>query len=227
MIVPYEVAANQTGLANIQVTNNNVPSNVVQMYLTDSAPGAYSQTENGIGDASAEDAVTGAPITSANPAQPGEYLSVYMTGLGTVTPAIKDGAVGPSNPPSAADLYNAGNLSVYFNDYGPDGSTGNQGVVQFAGLAPGFASLYQLNVQVPEFGLASASVYLEFVTDAADVNQIQIPYGSASGSEVAATAVPRVKRSLAKASRIRAMRSQGRKPATQRVRRGAPAAEPR
>ena len=46
--VPYGVASNMTGLANIQVTNNNAKSNVVQMYLTDSAPGAFSQQASGI-----------------------------------------------------------------------------------------------------------------------------------------------------------------------------------
>src|SRR6202042_839648 len=47
VIVPYEVAANQTGLANIQVTNQQGVSNVVQVYLTDSAPGAFSENLTG------------------------------------------------------------------------------------------------------------------------------------------------------------------------------------
>jgi uncharacterized protein (TIGR03437 family) len=132
-------------------------------------------------------------ITSASPAQPGEYISLYLTGLGPVSPTVTDGVLGPSSPLSVADVYNAGNLSVYFNDYGQNGSTGNQGTIEFAGLAPSLAGLYQINVQVPTSGLASGdNVYIEFVTDAADVNQIQIPYGSASGRAVKA-AHPRTK----------------------------------
>ena len=116
---------------------------------------------------------------------------------------------------STADLYNAGNLSVFFNDYGPDGSAGNPGTIQFAGLAPSLAGLYQINVQVPTDGLASGdNVYVEFVTDAADVNQIQIPYGSAGGSNAVA-------QTRARAALIRRIHSQARKPATHRVRRGA------
>lgn len=211
--VPYGVASNMTGLANIQVSNNGVKSNVVQMYLTDSAPGAFSQQQSGIGLAAALHAATGALLTSANPAQPGEYISLFLTGLGPVTPTINDGALGPSNPLSIADLYNAGNLSVFFNDYGPDGSTGNQGTIQFAGLAPTLAGLYQINVQVPTDGLASGdNVYVEFVTDAADVNQIQIPYGSAAG----ANGVPQAR---AKAAMIQRIHSQARK-SSPRVRRG-------
>ena len=224
VIVPYEVASNKTGLANIQVTNNTVTSNVVQMYLTDAAPGSFSLGQDGIGLAAARDAVTGAAITATNPAQPGEYLALYMTGLGPVTPAIADGALGPAGPLSEADVYGAGALSVYFNDYGADGSTDNAGVIQFAGLAPYFAGLYQINVQVPTSGLASGdSVYVEFVTDAADVNQIQIQYGAAALTS-GTTAPPLDKASSAKASRIAAVRAHAKKSAVRRIRRGAPAA---
>jgi uncharacterized protein (TIGR03437 family) len=232
VIVPYAVALNQTGLANIQVNNNGVLSNVVQMYLTDSSPGSFSLGQNGLGYAAARDAVTGVAITSSHPAQPGEYIALYVTGLGTVTPAIADGAVGPSSPFSVADLYGAGFLGVLLNDYGPNGSsTGILGTIQYAGLAPTLAGLYQLNVQVPASGLgAGDNIYVQFVTDAADVNQIQIPYGS-SGASVVSAAQARVNPSraqtLARALSVRAMRSHGSKPSPHRVKRGAPAAAPR
>jgi uncharacterized protein (TIGR03437 family) len=233
VIVPYEVASNQTGLANIQVTNG-AASNVVQMYLTDASPGAFSLGEptlldqsgepsiDGIGYGAALHAATYQPVTPSNPAQPGEYISLFMTGLGTVTPTITDGAVGPYSPAplSSADVYSAGNLGVSFNDY-DIGSTGNFGNIIFAGLAPGLAGLYQLNVQVPEGVLGSGDdVYLEFFTDAAEIDQIQIPYGSSFGDSLATT---RAKASLSRASRIAAMRSRGSKPSARRVRRGAAA----
>jgi uncharacterized protein (TIGR03437 family) len=179
VIVPYSLAQNTTGFANIQVTSSGAKSNIVQMYFSDTAPGSFSQTSNGLGLASALHATTGQLITPANPAQPGEYISLYLTGLGTVTPTVNDGALGPTTTLSLADVNTAGNLFIYFNDYGPKGTTGNQGTVQFAGLAPGLAGLYQINVQVPKTGLASGdNVYVEIVTDSADINQIQIPYGA-------------------------------------------------
>ncbi len=214
VIVPYEVASNQTGLADIQVTNNGVPSNIVQMYLTDSAPGAFSQDQSGIGYAAAVHASTGALVTPSDPAQPGEYLSLYMTGLGTVSPAIQDGALGPTGVLSKSDLNNANNFGVYFNDYGPDGSTGNPGDIQYAGLAPGLAGLYQVNVQVPTSGLADGdNVYIEFVTDASDVDQIQIPYGSSSGSSTVTSV-----RLHGHAARLAAMQSRRRNPKPHRAR---------
>ncbi len=135
VIVPYSVASNQSGLANIQVSNNGTLSNVVQVYLTDALPGSFSQTASGIGYAAATHAATGQLITAANPAEPGEYISLYLTGLGTVTPTVQDGALGPSGPLSWSDLYEAGNLFVSFNDY-TNGSAGNAGTIAFAGLAP-------------------------------------------------------------------------------------------
>ncbi|MGA3185935.1 MAG: hypothetical protein ABSF22_02410 [Bryobacteraceae bacterium] len=178
IIVPYEITVQGTYLADIQVTNNGVKSNVVQMYYQDSAPGAFSDTQNGLGFAAVRDAVTGALIDQANPAQPNEYLAIYMTGLGTVTPPITDGAVPSLTTLSYSDENTLGNLTVFFNDYTAD-SLGNQGTIQFAGLVPGLAGLYVINVQLPEAGVLGSGdiVELEFLTDSADVNQIYIPYG--------------------------------------------------
>jgi uncharacterized protein (TIGR03437 family) len=202
--VPYGVAANQTGLADIQVANNGILSNMVQMHLTDAAPGSFSQSANGIGYATATHAATGQMITPANPAQPGEYISLYLTGLGTVTPTVTDGDVGPSGPLSWSDLDNAGSLTVNFNDY-TNGIPGNTGTIAFAGLAPTLAGLYQINVQVPTSGLvAGDNIYVEFITDAAAVNQIQIPYGLGSTLSAKGTAGTLPNAARITASRLRA-----------------------
>jgi len=208
--VPYAVALNQTGLANIQVNNNGVLSNVVQLYLTDAAPGSFAfPIPDGIGYAAATH-LNGQVITQANPVQPNETIVLYLTGLGTVTPTISDGAVPPATPLSWADLYNSGNLSVNFNDY-TNGTPGNAGTVSFAGLVPSDAGLYQINVQLPSTGLvAGDDVYIEFVTDAADVDQIQIPYGAGAvtPTDVAAKAAARQKAQAARVRALRAARSQ-------------------
>ena len=219
VVVPYALASNTTGLANIQVTNNGVLSNVVQVYLTDAAPGSFSQAASGIGIAAALHATTGQLITQANPVQPGEYISLFLTGLGTVTPTVPDGALGPSNPLSLSDVNAAGNLEVLFNDFNT-GSVGNMGTIQFAGLAPSLAGLYQINVQVPSGVLgAGDSVYVEFVTDFADVDQIQVPYGGTSAGVNARPA-----RQMAQAAHASLMRSQGRHKPLARPARGGGAA---
>ncbi len=231
VIVPYGVASNQTGLANIQVTNGANKSNVVQMYLTDAAPGAFSlgvptlltqsnePSVDGIGYAAALHAATGAVVIPTNPAQPGEYISVFLTGLGTVTPTVADGALGPASTLSWSDVYSAGNLGVFFNDY-DIGSLGNLATIQFAGLAPNLAGLYQINVQVPEGVLGPGDdVYIGFETDAAYIVQIQIPYGGSNALSLAAAAG---RRASAKAAHIRELRAHP-KPPARRVKRGTPA----
>jgi uncharacterized protein (TIGR03437 family) len=205
------------------VTNKSVQSNIVQTYVTDAAPGSFSQKASGIGYAAAVHAVTGKLITQANPAQPGEYISLYLTGLGTVTPTVADGAVGPTSPLSLADVNTAGNLTVLFNDYN-NGSLQNKGTIQFAGLAPSLAGLYQINVQVPTGVLGSGdNVYVEFVTDYADVNQIQIPYG---GSSSGVNTAHRMARPFGQAAHSAVVRSQGRKPLARAARGGVSTGRP-
>ena len=192
ILVPYGVAPYIA--ANLQVTNNGVASNMVSVGfgVNISQPGVFSQSQNGIGFAAARHAATGELVDQANPAQPGEYITIYTTGLGTVTPAIADGAVGPSNPLSTADCWTNGSMSVVFNDYGPGASSEPDvlGTIQFAGLAPGLAGLYQVNVQVPTKGLTPGDlVEIEFqINDQrfqpVDIKQVYIPHG-------AGAAVPR------------------------------------
>jgi uncharacterized protein (TIGR03437 family) len=183
IVAPYGI--NQYEAGNIQVTNNGVASNMVAAATYSSQPGVFSQSQNGIGIAAVLHAATGELVDAANPAQPGEYISIYMTGLGSVTPAIDDGAVGPSNPLSTADCWTNGSMSVLFNDYGPGASSESDvlGTIQFAGLAPGLAGLYQVNVQVPTKGLTLGDLVEVEVQinherfQPVDIRQVYIPYG--------------------------------------------------
>ena len=84
------------------------------------------------------------------------------------------GALGPAPTLSYADVFNAGTLTVVFNDY-TTGSYNMKGTVTYAGLAPGLAGLYQINVQVPAGFTTGDNVYLEIQTTDADVNEVRIP----------------------------------------------------
>ncbi len=176
VIVPYELSGSATFLADIQVKNNSVLSNIVQMYWQSSAPGVFSQNQNGLGQAAALHAADGSLVSTAHPAHAGEYIEVYLTGLGTGTPAVADGALGPSDKFSTSDEWTSGNFFVFFNDY-TSGMLAVPATIQYAGLAPGLAGLYQLNVQVPAGFTAGDTVYLEIQTEVVDMNQIQVPVG--------------------------------------------------
>lgn len=76
-------------------------------------------------------------VTSSNPAKPGEYLIMYLVGMGATNPPVASGAASPSSPPASVTLQ-------------PTVTVGSQtATVEFAGLTPGFVGLYQVNFQVP------------------------------------------------------------------------------
>jgi uncharacterized protein (TIGR03437 family) len=153
ILVPQATTQN---FATFQVTNNNAQSNQVTFYTAPTAPGIFTGTPSGIGLAAVLHADF-SPVTQASPAVAGETVLVYLTGLGSVTPAIGDGVAAPSNPLSNVD---DPNLEVDLADQSGNDLTGN---ISFAGLAPGFAGLYQINVAIPS-GLTAGVVSLNVGT---------------------------------------------------------------
>lgn len=75
-------------------------------------------------------------VTSAKPAKRGEYLSIYVTGLGPTKTKIPTG-----NTPSGDEAPTADTPQVLI--------AGVSVPATFSGLAPGNAGLYQINVQLP------------------------------------------------------------------------------
>jgi uncharacterized protein (TIGR03437 family) len=77
-------------------------------------------------------------VDSSNPVARGSYVQLYLNGLGAVTNQPGDGLAAPSSP--LAQTTATPTITI-------GGQTASN--VQFSGLAPGFVSLYQVNVQVP------------------------------------------------------------------------------
>lgn len=105
------------------------------------APRLFTRTMDGKGEGILLHGATYRLVTEAEPATPGEYLILYLTGLGDVSPAVQpgrpggdNGALGPVNQVTTPVTATLG---------------GQNAPVVFAGLAPGFVGVYQLNVQVP------------------------------------------------------------------------------
>jgi uncharacterized protein (TIGR03437 family) len=134
-VVPFEVTGST---ATIVATVNNVKSNTVVVPLAATAPGIFSVPPNGISGGAMRH-LDGTLVSATAPASRDEFISVYLTGLGTTNPVIADGAAAPGAEPLARIT---GPVTVY---------VGGQLVqnVEFAGLAPTFAGLYQLNIQIP------------------------------------------------------------------------------
>jgi len=159
LIVPFEIA--QSPLAQIIVTNSGTASNAVTVRASDTAPGI------GLGSITH---LNGSLVTAANPAQIGESVVLYASGLGAVTPSIADGSPGPTGPLS----YTASPIGV---------TIGGVPVtdIEFAGLAPYFFGLYQINFAIPA-GVLPGEWYCDLSTDTSYFAQAMIAIADSSPS---------------------------------------------
>ncbi len=142
--IPWELAGQQQ--ATLRVDAAGTTSDAQTVALAPVSPGLFSLTETGTGQgailiagtgllAAAEDAIPGAP---SRPARRGEFLEVYATGLGPVTNRPASGA--PASMTDISRTITAPTVTL----------GGEPATVAFAGLAPGFVGLYQVNIEVPQ-----------------------------------------------------------------------------
>ena len=136
--IPWELAGQPQ--ASVLATVGAEPSNQGTVNLAPFAPGIFTFNEAGSGAVLiAGAALLAAPqsVPGSRPAHPGEFISIYCTGLGAV-----------SNPPATGFAARADPLSV--STITPTVTVGGiEAQVSFSGLAPGAVGLYQVNVLVP------------------------------------------------------------------------------
>ena len=84
--------------------------------------------------------LNGQAISATAPAVPGEIIVVYAAGLGRTSPDTTAGQIATE----AFPISSASQLQVLFN-----GKASPPGSVLYAGLTPGFAGLYQINLLLP------------------------------------------------------------------------------
>ncbi len=118
--LPWDVIP---GTVGVQITNGTGQSNWLTVRTPPSAPGIFSVTH-----------ADGSAVSTSKPAQSGETVVIYATGLGAVQTAQTSGV------PSTSVVSLTQTASVL------GGSSSNQ--VVFSGLLPGFIGLYQVNVQL-------------------------------------------------------------------------------
>jgi len=153
--VPFEV---ERPNLSITVSTAQGVSNTVNVSLTLMAPGIFSQTANGIGNALVFD--PGFKSLNDTP-KPGSTVIFYATGLGATTPPAVSGyggnAILPLNQVTSP-------FEMYIG--------GSKAIMTWAVLAPGFAGVYQLNV-IPS-GEAVGDVVITCRT-CSDSNHVHMP----------------------------------------------------
>ena len=137
--IPWEVAV---GTADLVVATNDTALAPLKLTIAAVSPGVFS-LQWGVGQAIAinPDGSLAAPDGSipgirTRAARPGDYLMVFATGLGAVTPELADGMA-------------AGNMLRNANVTPMVLMGGVPTQVLFAGMSPAFVGVNQLNVLVP------------------------------------------------------------------------------
>jgi uncharacterized protein (TIGR03437 family) len=127
--MPWET---ETGPATVVITRSGV-STCRTVTVATAGPGIFSA----VGNRAAALNEDGSRNTDY-PVPAGQFIILFGTGLGPVSPALASGEAAPTLPLSHAP----GAVTVEIN--------GQPVTPDFCGLAPGYAGLWQLNVRVPE-----------------------------------------------------------------------------
>jgi len=146
--VPWELQG-QT-LAQVKVSVGGNPGSLYNLLLSQYSPALFVIPSGGQSIAAALDQ-NSRIVTQSNPAPRGQIVQLFANGLGPVTNQPASGDPAPSGPlayTTTTPVVTIGGVTVPAQD------------VQFSGMTPGNAGLYQVNVTVP----ASAGTGLQPVT---------------------------------------------------------------
>jgi len=154
--VPPELPSDST--QDVMVLVNGAPSIPRTIQLGSVNPGiaAYST-----GDAIAQHGDYSL-VTATAPAHPGEWITLYLVGMGATTPAVGSNQTAPSSPLAHAAVQPAVTI---------DGAPSQ---VLYAGLTPGGIGLYQINCQVPQ-GARTGDLPLVVIQSDVAANAVSIP----------------------------------------------------
>jgi uncharacterized protein (TIGR03437 family) len=124
-----------TGSVPLRVVRQGVTGPEVMIALVAAAPRLFA---TGAGFAIAQHGADYSVITPAAPALPGEVIVVYATGLGSTAPQPQ-----PFEIPQYPGLL-VNSLQLFL-----DGTQVNPNLIFYAGLTPGSAGVYQINLTLP------------------------------------------------------------------------------
>ena len=163
--IPWELAGQNQ--AQLTIVTDDLPGNTVTVPVAQFSPGIYSVLGNGAGQGAI--LINGTRLLAApagavlpgRPAQRGiDYINVFATGLGPVTNQPDSGSPAGSKP--LAQTTTPVTLTI----------GGVPATVSFAGLAPGYVGLYQVNAQVPATAPAGDAVVMQIAVGGASSNVV-------------------------------------------------------
>jgi uncharacterized protein (TIGR03437 family) len=150
----------------------SAPFEAVMQHAT---PGIFTLQATGSGQGAVALASTGEmamvtdPTIPSAPARVEDFISIFATGLGPVDGAVAAGEPAPLDRLSGLQ----GDIQVAIGDV--------FGEVQFAGLAPGYVGLYQVNARIPSFAPTGNQVPVHL--------QVRFPNGQVAQSNTVTIAI--------------------------------------
>ena len=142
--LPFDIASQSV---QVSVRTANGQSNTQTVNVTPRCPRLFTKTQDGKG----EPIVVHADYTLVSPdspGKPGEVLILFLTGLGPVDPPVEAGGAGGDGGAAGPLSRVAEPVAVMVGD--------DKAELLFAGLAPYFVGLYQINFKMPEFPTGTA-----------------------------------------------------------------------
>jgi uncharacterized protein (TIGR03437 family) len=133
-LVPTGLKTNTT--YQVLVQRGNTYSQPISVDVAASQPAVFQASGAAIGVAY-RGTDPGFLVSTSAPITAGDFLVLYCAGLGPTNPPVDDGVASPFSP--LAQTTSPVTVSI----------VGQSASVQFAGLAPGFVGLYQVNAIVP------------------------------------------------------------------------------
>ncbi len=135
--VPYGIATNTEHQLVVQRGTSYTVREPVT--VADAQPAVFTLNQSGKGQGLVfvATATTQVLADGSNPARANDVVVIWCAGLGALDQTVVAGSAAPSSPPTMT----VDTVTVTIG--------GVDAPVQFAGLAPGFAGLYQVNAVVP------------------------------------------------------------------------------
>jgi uncharacterized protein (TIGR03437 family) len=138
-----------------------------EVEMSSASPGLFTTGGTGSGQVAAINVIDGSINSATNPVVRGNYISLFGTGQGFIANAPPDGQSSPGAVPTAVHpqiLLGSGATAAYV----PDAN------IQYSGLAPSLAGVWQINFQVPPTATAGNNVPITVLMNSIPSNNAAI-----------------------------------------------------
>ncbi len=125
------------GRSQIRVARGVISGPPAELQITEAAPAFFQLDERFVVASHAD----GTVVLPANPAHPGEVVVFWVTGLGRTYETWQDRSLAVE----ASELLLRSQLDILL-----DGVAIDPRLIKYAGTTPGYAGLYQINVELPK-----------------------------------------------------------------------------